>query len=407
MKYLTTITPPDFGPVKMSQTAERIAELEQFVSEASADLGRAFTANKNAAGDVALKGADFRTFSNEVRARDEQLKTARSTLSTLRTVASGNYAVGFGSDPGSGGSLAGAGGHKALGSFAAGLKSAGFDAQTKPKVTVSAYDALKSTFPAVTDFERRQGGIVPIGQDRRWLFPNLPWENAGTDLVVQDFKQTARTLSGNAVKRSPTATTEKARLGVTLTSVTEAIPQHAVVIEEIPNAILASLPQLSAVLRTEGEFEVFSSIDAHVRAQIIAATPPTSYDGTNLVERVRNAVRDHRALGMNPTILAVSGADAAMLDTLQQSDGGFMFGTSGVNNASPMWQLRVVEWTGDDDAPPMLIDVAALGQGYAGQMAFDANPYTGFSRNVTDLRIETSALWHVRNANGAIVIAED
>jgi hypothetical protein len=40
-----------------------------------------------------------------------------------------------------------------------------------------------------------------------------------------------------------------------------------------------------------------------------------------------------------------------------------------------------------------------------GSMRFDADPYTGFTTNTTNLRVEVNALFHVRNSQGAYRIA--
>ena len=46
-----------------------------------------------------------------------------------------------------------------------------------------------------------------------------------------------------------------------------------------------------------------------------------------------------------------------------------------------------------------------LGALYLGVMRFDADPYTGFTKDLTTLRVETSALFHVRDSRGARRIA--
>ena len=71
--------------------------------------------------------------------------------------------------------------------------------------------------------------------------------------------------------------------------------------------------------------------------------------------------------------------------------------------ASPLWGLRVIERPGS--TPPYLIDPQMLGVLYLGGMSFDVDPYTGFTKNLSTLRIEAQALFHVRNANGARRIA--
>ena len=49
----------------------------------------------------------------------------------------------------------------------------------------------------------------------------------------------------------------------------------------------------------------------------------------------------------------------------------------------------------------MLIDPDRLGRLYLGTVRVDADPFTGFKKNLTTLRVETTALYHVRNIQGA------
>lgn len=284
------------------------------------------------------------------------------------------------------------------------LRDGRFDLKANPSVTASAFDMLKaSTFPAVTDLPRRAGGIVASGQDNRFLYPYLPAQNSGTDLVVQDYRQTARTLTGT-VKRAVDATTDKATLDVTLASVVEAISQFAVIIPDIPNALFDSVPQLSTFLGTEGQFQVNKAIDDHVMAQIVAATPLFGQTGSTLIEKVRNGIATMRATGANPSILVVNPTDSAALD-LSTDAGGLVFPTSSTGTSSPLWNLRVIERIGAGTEAPYLIDPAMLGVLYLGRVSFDADPFTGFKKNLTNLRVEVNGLFHIRNINGARRIA--
>ncbi|MFT3854789.1 MAG: hypothetical protein QM733_18935 [Ilumatobacteraceae bacterium] len=104
---------------------------------------------------------------------------------------------------------------------------------------------------------------------------------------------------------------------------------------------------------------------------------------------------------LNPT-------DAASLDLLTD-DGGYIGARGGfpasANPSNPLWGLKIVERIGAGNEPPYLLDTAMLGVLYIGGVAFDADPYTGFKKNLTNLRVEVDALYHVRNANGARRIA--
>ncbi|MGH2791716.1 MAG: hypothetical protein ACRDJ0_12155 [Actinomycetota bacterium] len=107
-----------------------------------------------------------------------------------------------------------------------------------------------------------------------------------------------------------------------------------------------------------------------------------------------------RATGANPTIAVLNPTDSASLD-LEADAGGYVFPTRDTGSSSPLWGLRVIERIGAGTEAPYLIDPMMLGQLYLGNLRFDADPFTGFRKNLTTLRIETHALYHVRQPEGA------
>jgi hypothetical protein len=63
-------------------------------------------------------------------------------------------------------------------------------------------------------------------------------------------------------------------------------------------ALFESMNGLRQYLNTEGAFQVQKAMDAHVFAQVVAATPPFRQTGSTRIERVRNAIAQHEgALG--------------------------------------------------------------------------------------------------------------
>jgi hypothetical protein len=52
-----------------------------------------------------------------------------------------------------------------------------------------------------------------------------------------------------------------------------------------------------------------------------------------------------------------------------------------------------------------VVDSNMLGRLYLGTMQIDADPFTGFKKNLTTLRCEAKELFHVRDAKGARRIA--
>ena len=114
-----------------------------------------------------------------------------------------------------------------------------------------------------------------------------------------------------------------------------------------------------------------------------------------------------RDVGANPTILALSTADAVSLDlavTPSPSTGPYLFPTRDSGSASPLFGLTIVESPSMVIHDPLLIDPVMCGLLYLGRTRFDANPFSEFSKNLTTLRVETTALFHVRNAQGAYSI---
>jgi hypothetical protein len=292
----------------------------------------------------------------------------------------------------------------------------GWDLKTNPSVTIPADDLVQTrtlsslsaetraqTVPAVNSWARLPGVLVPLGQDQRFLFPRLNTISAGENTTVLDWKQSVRTLTGT-VARTLNAVTAKATLDTTTAAVTEDLQQFAVVLPTIPNQILQSIPAFNDFMNSEGAFQIAKAIDTHVLSQIVAATPSFSNTGTSQIDKVRNQIGTMRGTGANPTLLVLSPTDATTLD-LSADAGGYVFATRDTGTASPIFGCTVVERIGGGSDPMYLIDPEMLGALYMGSMRFDADPYTGFSTNTTNLRVEVNALFHVRNVQGAYRIA--
>lgn len=94
-------------------------------------------------------------------------------------------------------------GHKSGPGFGAAVASAGFNLKTCPSVTVVLRTALEKapTPPAVGDWNRAAPVLVPMGRDERFLNSNLVPQNVSGETAIQDFRQTARTLTGSTWQR--------------------------------------------------------------------------------------------------------------------------------------------------------------------------------------------------------------
>lgn len=289
-------------------------------------------------------------------------------------------------------------------SFAKSVIGAGFSLKDRPSVEVEAAKALGIKAPTLTGaqavtWNTTGDTFVPLAADRRFIFTAMPTTNAQEATGVTDFKITARTLTGT-VQRDVDAVTDKATLDHTIVHSVEEIPQHAVVIDEVPNQLLESVPALGQLLEQEGRLAVMQSIDDHVYTQLTAAESFGS-TGTGLIAQIRNAVAAMRTAGMSPNLLIVDPADAVELDLTQDTAGSYLFDLDSANSSNPLFGLRIVESVAAVGADPLLVDTARIGQLYLGTMRVEADPFTGFKKNLTDLRVETNALMHVRDASAA------
>jgi hypothetical protein len=270
------------------------------------------------------------------------------------------------------------GGVPSGGDFAQAVVSAGFDLKSNPSVTIPLRTALGKapTLPAVGDWNRADPVMVPMGKDARFLNANLVQQSVDGETAIQDFRQTARTVTGS-VQRALDASTTKASLDVTLTLVTETLVQQAIIIPDVPNAVFEAVPSLKEFLNSEGRFQINKALDSHAMSQIVAAAPPFGQTGTELISKIRNAVASMRAEGANPTVLVLNPSDAATLD-LQADAGGFIFPTRDTGSASPLWGLRVVERIGAGTEAPYLIDPEMLGRFLPRNSSLRGRPVYGF-----------------------------
>lgn len=292
------------------------------------------------------------------------------------------------------------------GRFAESILAAGFDLRNKPSVEV----ALRSVWPDSDVWNSRAPEtVLPLSLDTRHLYPHLPSVDAQDYTAIEDFRQTRREVTGE-IERGITATTEKARLDTEIEHVQESLRQLALVMEGIPNAVLER-GIFADFAESELRKQIEQALDNHVLAQIDAAdvlelSIPAE---THPVEKVRRAVALMRAQGANPRLLVLNPDDAVTYDLLKQpGTNDYMFAGRGATPgaASPLWGLQIVEHR-VPGRPPMLIDPQLLGVLYRGTLRLAADPYTGFTRNTTNLRVEMTALMHIRASWGACKIVDE
>jgi hypothetical protein len=244
-------------------------------------------------------------------------------------------------------------------------------------------------FPAAGEFDTSiQPGIAQLLADLRRAYQAFPKADPGVALSVSEFRQTGSRDVTGSIERGLSATTGKAELDVSIEAVSDDLRQMAVVISDVPNALLEAEGTLRGFLASEMALQLDQALDAHVLAAIAAANPTAGNTGATLPERLRHAKAAMNAKGANPRVALISPADAVALDLLtdDETPKAFPFGLTFVEHP--------------DVTDPILIDPAVAGILYRGNLRVEADPYSGFKRNTTNLRAEFSALMVVRNADG-------
>ena len=233
-------------------------------------------------------------------------------------------------------------------------------------------------------------GFAVLGADRRFLYPHLQMKRVNNELSVSDFRQTgSRSVSGD-VERELTGTGSKATLDLEVKYVTQPLKQVAIIIEDVPNALLQGVGALQPFLASEAQYQLSVAIDNHVIQAIEFSDHPFDAEGEGPIARIRNALAAHRALGYNPTVAAVSPGTAAELD-LTLTGGGYEFNTQSYGSAGPLFGLELVEVATVVD--PLLIDPTAIGVLALGPTKVDVDQSSGFSENLSSVRVEASVLF--------------
>jgi hypothetical protein len=265
-------------------------------------------------------------------------------------------------------------------------------------------------------------GITPLARDLRFLTPHLRSQPVDQgDMAIQSFEQHgSRTVSG-AVERDPVATSEKARLALSLELVTPPLKQMALIADGVPSKLFdataglgdstVTAPPLTASLllewlRGELQFQLDKSLDAHVMSQLASAKPNFGETGTGLLTKIRTAVSSARSQGAAPSILAVPPKVAVELDSLEDSNKRPVFETGIVGAASPLYGLTIVELQSEEHAP-MLLDPNVIGLTFYSTATLLVDPFSESKKNQVSVRLEFDALFHVRDVSGAFVLSKE
>jgi hypothetical protein len=300
----------------------------------------------------------------------------------------------------------------------AGDPTEGLSVKGNPSVVIPGYpvfgpDGAKAlTSPVIADMPRRvEAGIVALGADERFAFPQFPMIDAGTDLVISDYRQTVRGAPVGTVERSPVAATDKATPPITVAVANDPMSQVGIILDGVPVAVVEALPSFRQFADTELRFQLAKALDAHLYTKVNTGAS-FGNTGTGLIAQLRNAVAALQAAGYNPDLAIVNPADAVALDlTTTGADAQYVFALRDTGDSSPLWGLRVVVRAGTTGTePPLVVDTRRIGALYLGTLAVDLDPYAGvgganFKKNLVDIRAEQNALMHVRAPTAARRIA--
>lgn len=249
--------------------------------------------------------------------------------------------------------------------------------------------------------------FAPLAADRRFIFPYLPSTPIDdSELAINEYRQKgSRTVTGEVI-RDPMSVAEKATLALETELVTPSLKQVAIVTPEIPDRFLQAVDTAAAWLRNEMDYQLNLAIDAHLLAQIAAASPTKGKSGTTNIERARNAVAAMRNAGTNPDLLVLNPTEASALDVIKSGTAGleqYVFATRESGSSSPLWGCTIIESVHVEK--PLVIDSQLIGQIYTGGAVLLYDPYSGMSRNTSRLRLEADVLAHIRSSAAVYEIA--
>jgi hypothetical protein len=164
-------------------------------------------------------------------------------------------------------------------------------------------------------------------------------------------------------------------------------------IRDIPNALFEADGNLGAFLAAEMNRALQHAIDQHVTDSINAASPDSSAGtSSDLLEELRYAKAELADKGVAANLAILTPESGVTVDLVKEIDmpRGFPFG------------IRFAESSSADT--DYLVEPARAGVLYLGSVKFDRDPYTGFSRNTTNLRAEASLLMVIRDSDAIMGI---
>ncbi len=192
--------------------------------------------------------------------------------------------------------------------------------------------------------------------------------------------------------RTIAAVTPKPETNTVAEVVNPALKQIATVSTGTPNVLLAN-PNFRSWVNNDLTLAFRRAVDAHIVAQVTAASIPNGDGGLGPYESILYAQETVRAAGYNPTLIVCSPADALMIALLQHTSGvSYVFGQQ--------LPAMVVTPSVDDDAG-FVCDPSALGTFYVSPFTLAAFEEDAGSTNSSTVRAEANGLFLVQRPDAA------
>jgi hypothetical protein len=389
----------------LSSERDTLQACEQTLREAQADLAKVDASPAEVSGTPQFRHAQqIRDERDAARERVEALQEAQVEL--LRQVGRHQGRVRSGIN----GPVLGGDDWDAL---AGGIDlSAGVDRVDAPLTSLlrgspMAAGGLTTTGTPVAPVQLQSVAGQPL--DSRGLFAYLPGEQMdGVTPSISDYKVTSRSVEGE-ITRAPTATTEKAQVALGLKLASDDLEQFAVFLPGVPRKLLDYVPSLAEVLQTEMRKLLIARLNLHIIEQIVAAEPPEGETSKAvLLERLRAAVKEARAAGVTPQIVALSPTQGEALDLSTSGvDKAFVFNPRLTGAAGgDVWGLTPVEVPGLE-SEPVVIDPTVLAKVFYGNAQLRVDEQTELDKNLIRLELSFEALCNIRQPTGAYIASEE
>ena len=174
--------------------------------------------------------------------------------------------------------------------------------------------------------------------------------------------------------------------------VNPALKQIATVSTGTPNVLLAN-DNFRSWVNGDLTLAFRRAVDAHIVAQVAAASIPNGDGGLGPYESILYAQETVRAAGYNPTLIVCSPGDALMISLLQHSSGvSYVFGQE-------LPTMVVTPSIGDDDG--FVCDPTALGTLYLSPFTLAAFEEAAGKTNASTVRAEANGLFIVQRPSAA------